>query len=491
MTANTDQLRAELRARNEASYARLRAEPLEAATAFREHIEPLGRGTEPCAAVEAAAHDFASFRDTFERDVPGEWASLVRMLARQLAEAVIACPDPEAAGLSLAVRVVDAMPAPTIEADRRDNAILQGDLFGWVGKAPSILTYPRHDNDVPLRTGYVENDSPQLALPGLDAPDSQIVTHPALMLVEEAGFGPMTAGSGARKDKVLLVNWLADVEREVRTPSGRYTLRPMLRDIVHRRLWPAPVETGTGEGTRSMWKPSRHAPIVRRSMNALTLAGLILDDRREHRPVMVRTLPDFYDLDSRAVVEIAMGELSDRGAMIHRPALTAAGVVSDAAFDGCLALAMLWDRAKAKNGGFRVYATRPAALRDSDGFLTRADGTRITAHAATPLTGKDGKPLWKAGEVPVRNWRHPQAIIHGTERHPAADKAPTLDRNDRRRLFYGHRSDGLTVNGRAKAADRADARLRALATEGRIVIEDCGKDGWRILEARRSEGNIG
>ncbi|MCY4590782.1 MAG: hypothetical protein OXE86_09540 [Alphaproteobacteria bacterium] len=57
---------------------------------------------------------------------------------------------------------------------------------------------------------------------------------------------------------------------------------------------------------------------------------------------------------------------------------------ADPAFDGALTLATLWDRAKAANGGFRIYATRPRALRNGQGHLTRADGSVILGH------GRDG-----------------------------------------------------------------------------------------------------
>ena len=58
--------------------------------------------------------------------------------------------------------------------------------------------------------------------------------------------------------------------------------------------------------------------------------------------------------NSEILFEIALPDEAGHGPLIRRDALIAAGVVSDPAFDGTLALATLWDRAKAKNGGFRT-----------------------------------------------------------------------------------------------------------------------------------------
>ncbi len=386
-----------------------------------------------------------------------------------------------------------------IEADTRATAILPSDLFAWAGgRAPSILEAPLNDNELPIQPGLVEpNRAP--FLPGLEPPDSAVVPAPALVVAEEIGFGDLTSGRGARIDKRLLVYSLLSVPRDARRPGGRYTLRPSLRTLAHEWIWPAPLNTGTGEGERSLWKPSRHARLLARAMNAVTLAGVILPDRREWRPVMFRARPDFGDLDSCAVIEIALPDAADHGPLIRRDALIAAGVVSDPAFDGSLALATLWDRAKAANGGYRIYATRPKALRDPDGYLLAAlrgaDGKpvldengepvaagRITGHGNNPFPGRNGRLQWRKGEVPQRDWRHPDAVILGQERHPHADKVPILDRYDRRRLFYGHASDQMEKRQRSKAADRADSRLRTLEADGRVVIEDCGPDGWRVLE---------
>lgn len=382
-----------------------------------------------------------------------------------------------------------------VEPDAKDRAIAPGPLFAWAnahGRGPVILKHPRHDNELPFRPGLVEPDTPELPLPGMETPATQIVPAPAIVLADAAGFGGMVPGRGARLDKRLLTLALLSIPREERRPGGRYTLRIPLRRSDPKRpaliddwLWPAPAETGTGMGKRSEWKPAKHGRRLLRAINAVSLAGVRLPKGGEWRPVVARYVPNMYDLDGEVIFEIALPDEADHGPMIDRRGLVAAGVVSDPAFDGCLALASLWDVTKARNGGIRIYATRPKALRDTQGRLTRADGTLILGHPRNPFTvkGKDGRNRleWRSGDDPQRDWRTPAAVLAGEERHPQADKMPALDRNDRRRLFYGVASDAIDSGNRARLANKAEDRLADLETEGRVVIEREGS-GWRILE---------
>ena len=200
-------------------------------------------------------------------------------------------------------------------------------------------------------------------------------------------------------------------------------------------------------------------------MEAVTLAGVMLPDGRIWAPVIFRAYPNFRNLDSKAEIEIHYPtETPTGGAMIDWRGLVEAGAISGPAFDGAVTLATLWDKAKASNNGNRIYATRPAVLRDDQGFITRADSQRIIQHGQ-----------------PVKNWRHPQAVHIGIERHPQADKVPLLDRDDRRRLFYGKKSDSENRRRRSEQATKADQRLIDLENQGRVVIEREGNK-WRILE---------
>ena len=376
-----------------------------------------------------------------------------------------------------------------IEPDRKETAILTGGLFAWAARhgrlpAPAVLYSPRNENDLPLQPGRIEPET-QLCLTGMAPRESAVDLAPAIMLADAAGLGAMKSGSGARIDKRVLVYALLAIPQAERRSGGRYYWRPTLHELVQKLIWPAPAETGTGKGRRSLWRPLRHAAVLKRALNAVSQAGVILPDGSEWRPVMVRRLPNFGDLKSEILFEIALPDEAGHGPLIRRDALIAAGVVSDPAFDGTLALATLWDRAKAKNGGFRIYATRPKALRDSLGRLMLADGRIILGHAWNPIRGKEGQLRWHGGDKPQRNWQHPEAVIVGRERHPKADRVPVLDRDDRRRLFYGHASDNSSGGRRTQLADAAERRLETWEQQGRVVIERTA-EGWRILEPWRN-----
>ena len=378
-----------------------------------------------------------------------------------------------------------------IEPDGRETAILTGDLFAWAARpgrlpAPTVLYYPCNENDLPLQPGRIEPET-QLCLTGMAPRESAVDLAPAIMLADAAGVGAMKSGSGARIDKRVLVYALLAIPQAERRSGGRYYWCPTLHELVQKLIWPAPAETGTGKGRRSLWRPSRHAAVLKRALNAVSLAGVILPDGSEWRPVMVRRLPNFGDLKSEIRFEIALPDEAGHGPLIRRDALIAAGVVSDPAFDGTLALATLWDRAKVKNGGFRIYATRPKALRDSQGRLMLPNGSIILGHAQNPIQGKEGQLRWHGGNKPRRNWQHPAAVIAGRERHPNADRVPVLDRDDRRRLFYGHASNNSSGGRRTQLADAAERRLETWEQQGRVVIERTA-EGWRILEPWRREG---
>lgn len=367
-----------------------------------------------------------------------------------------------------------------IEADGYSTAIMERNLFAWAGgKAPSILQYERHDNTLPVELGYRDTAEAQLMLFGEESPNRVILPHPVLVLAERFGFGSIAPGPGARADKRLLVYSLLRVPQSARRPGGRYTWRPTLKELAHVYLYPPPAKTGTGTGKKSRWKPNEHHRRLDNAFSAVTLAGMVLPDGRLFHPVQVQTRPNYWDLDSRAVIPIVLPEEVSGGAMVRWDPLIAAGVVSDPAFDGELTLAALWDEAKARNGGYRIHATRPKALRDGDGVLVDAAGNR--------LVGPDPALPWRErkkvpADKPARSWADSRAIIVGDEPHPALDKVPVLGRDDRRRLFYGHRSDEWDRRDRHGAANRADKRLRELAKAGHVVIDEVEGHGWRILE---------
>ena len=293
-----------------------------------------------------------------------------------------------------------------------------------------------------------------------------------LVLADAAGFRGLTIGKGARMDKRLLVLSLLRMPLNQRKPGGYYEWRPQLREVAS-LFW-------------SDWKPSRNAGQLAAALDAVTLAKVRLEDGRTWRPVVVRGEPDYYRLDSHALIQIELPELSDRGAMVDMPGLIEDGKLSDPAFDLCLGLSYLWDEVKAANGGFRIYATRPKARRDQDGLLLNGEGEIIYGHPGNPHKHKS-RLLWKPGKHPQIDWRHPEAIIIGQERHPQADKVPWLNPEARRLLAYGLKEQNHRSN-RATERKNAARLIERLAAQGRVVIE---KDGhfWRILEVHRARAD--
>ena len=372
-----------------------------------------------------------------------------------------------------------------VEPDRHDNAIMQIGLFR---EAPAGVWSMLERETEPLETGPVPEPEPQLMLFGEDA--NEPVHSPLLTLVGAAGFATLQQGRGARLDKRILIFGLLTVPREQRRAGGRWELREEGWRIVE-QLW-KPNEHG-----RSSYRRGKHGRALTEAFDALSLAKVRLADGALWRPAVTRQSPNPRDLDTKYIIEFRFPDDCDRGAMVHRPSLIADGMVSDPAFDLCLSLAYLWDEAKARNGGFRVYATRPKAKRDRDGNLLDREGHPIMGAPGSPRTGRDGKPTWprkdRNGErAPMKNWRHPNAVLNGTERHPAADKVRALGPDERRTLAFGdtRRRDRRQ---RSKDREKADTLLLRLEAEGRIAIESPrDKNGiplsrfkWRILEAPR------
>ena len=341
---------------------------------------------------------------------------------------------------------------------------------GLMNAAPSAVYVdePLYDPAFLPMTGHVEDsDSLQLALfPTVDG-ESDLPPVTPLILASAAGFGALKLGRGARLDKRLLIYSLLHMPLDQRRPGGRYEWRPTLEELIQ-LLW-----------TKDTWRPNKHAKALEQAFDAVTMAKIRLPDGRTWRPVIARGMPNPNEPGSRAVIQIEVPDLSNRGPSLNFAGLIADGRISDPAFDLWLSLAYLWDDAKARNGGFRVYATRPKALRNEQGYLIDAKGTEILGHPDNPFV-KAGKLSWKPGNAPQRDWRHPKAVLSGEERHPQADKVPAFHPEGRRRLAYGIKEQPNRAN-RSHERANADKLLRRLESTSRIVIETDG-NLWRLLE---------
>lgn len=351
----------------------------------------------------------------------------------------------------------------------RKNGIIPKGLFnGHPIMIPAQLRLDDPGDILPL-LGRVEPDD-HLPLFAELIDEGDIPVAP-LLLADAAGFRGLQPGRGARLDKRLLIYSLLEVPRDQRRPGGRYELRKELREI-RGFIFPDRERIVGGRKTKvSSYRPSKHAQPLHSALQAINLAEIVMPDGYHWRPVIVRGYPSFDDLDSEVIIQIELPSGSDHGPAVNKPSLIEAGTISDPAFDLELGLAYLWDEAKARNGGRRIYATRPEVLRNSHGNIV--DATR--------------KVIMERGR-PATRWNHPKAIRTGCqERNPQADKVRILTREDRRRLAYG-------IPGQKKRPQLANERkmvdrlLNNHESAGRIVIERnavdgrTGKKGWRILE---------
>ena len=354
------------------------------------------------------------------------------------------------------VKAWQQRPLP-VEPDRHESGILP---FGL------LPDHPRHEGSLPVASaasirrsrrelpapGAIIEPDPQGLLPFGGQPPSAIPRPAPLVLVDATGIGELQPGRGARLDKRLLLYSLLAMPLNQRVPGGRYELRRTVRELAA-ELWP------------NKWRPSQHGGRLVLALNAMHLAKVRMSDGSKWLPAVMRREPNPYDLASEAVIQLELPPDCDRGPLIDRPQLVAEGVRSDPAFDLWLGLAYYWDQAKARNGGHRIYATRPKARRNRQGVLLDASGQ--------PILGRGGRP--------ERNWQHPRAVLGGFERHPHADKLPALTPDQIRRLAYGGVDRGKTKQQRSRELQRARALIREHERAGRVVVEADGPC-WRILE---------
>ena len=127
------------------------------------------------------------------------------------------------------------------------------------------------------------------------------------------------------------------------------------------------------------------------------------------RPVNLPTAETHLDDHIRIDVTSLPG--SDHGPMIDTVRLWQLGVRAGAPWRAWIRLAYLWDTAKQRNGGKRVYATRPAIKRGPKGMILDLYG----------------KPVMDRGK-PVTDWSDARAVHTGKEeQNPRADRVPMLD----------------------------------------------------------------
>ena len=342
-----------------------------------------------------------------------------------------------------------------VEPDRRPSGILPASLR---------TAHREHADRLPLaldgQTPMGAAPGAQAHLPGLEPPASALVPVLPLALYDLAGGAMQTRGRGAPVAQRLFFEVLMSVGRLDRAPGQTARVESTYRELV---AWLWPNLRGR------TWDRSRHLPALYGAL--LELDGMRIEwERQLWRLVGVTALPTAATRpDDPAVFRVEHLPGSERGPMIDREALRRFGTVSAPAWRAYLRLAYLWDRDKAKNGGRRIYATRPKVERARDGVLI----------------GRDGRPVLRKDGRPVSDWSDARAVrLYGpngeplTERKPQADRVPILGPDDRRRLAY---DDDLDTN-RNDRLRKAREALDAMEAAGAVVIEPDGAGGMRLLE---------
>lgn len=356
-----------------------------------------------------------------------------------------------------------------IETNGHDRPILNHTVGRMSGSAPAII---RSDTvqgklrwDVePERGGPLGPVSmAQIVMPSFKT-DATIV--PSMMgfhtpdgrLIERRGRG---APIETRTWYAILLRVPPDALRAGEEVRLRYTLRDLVND-----LYP----NGTDK-----WERETDLPKIRFGLYVADQFRVTHGDL-DWRLMNVEALPRREtSLDAVIPITVKMPDRVGNGAIVDRSALTLYGARSAPAFRAWLRLAQIWDEAKARNGGFRIYDARPSVKRDSDDCLLDHAGERITR--------RDGSP--------VRDWSHPRAVRLGLfdEVTPERTRArvPTLSGFDLVALCYDSQPvHPITFRTRLK---RAKAALEGMERDGWVKIERL-PDGWRVLEVRREGASL-
>ena len=442
--------------------------------------------------LDAPVHDGANGRPYLDPDT-GDELTLAQMIVHTimptpvlgLPEAPVHelwCVCPQRGRHPLAPIVADWQEhAPvSVELDRHPRGILPATLRD-VHRDQAVLPLAL-DRSTPLGSTPLGPAPDREAgyLPGLEPAPSLVPAVPWLTLYDLTGIGPVqTRGRGAPLVQRLFVEVLTAVPRAGREWTAELSVT--LHDLFN-WLWPRYVEA---DRMRGGYDRSKHLlPLVRALVELDNMRLVLPGDpaKLARRLIRVDDLPTAGTaLDD--VIRFHVRHLpggSDHGPMFDRAPARRRGLVSAPAWRSTIRLAYVWDAAKARNGGARIYASRPRFDRGPDGVLL----------------GVDGRPLRDRRGALVSNWRDPRAVPLGAdghpagpnnppafERNPAADRVPLLGPDDLRRLAF---DEDLDTNRR----DRLYGARRALATmetAGEIVREPDGHGGERIIEARPAD----
>ena len=203
-------------------------------------------------------------------------------------------------------------------------------------------------------------------LPGMEPAPSLVPPVPWLTLYDLTGSGQVqTRGRGAPLAQRLFVEILTAVHIGDRDPEWITAPPITLRDLFE-WCWPRYWDTEklnkqTGElgDWSGGYERNKHLPLLRDGLVELDNLRIVYD-RYERRLIRIDDLPIAATaLDDPIRVHVRHLHGSDRGPMLDRAPARRWGVVSAPAWRSTIRLSYLWDEAKLRNHGARVYAHPP------------------------------------------------------------------------------------------------------------------------------------
>ena len=368
---------------------------------------------------------------------------------------------------------------PTVEPERRTDTGILPHAIGETYPAPRLPmtvmeTVPGEPEQLMLISNLPQVDL-QLELPGFEFPESELVPALPLVAYETVGGRPSQQGGGAPISQRLFANILVEYAQKKRGVYGMSRLNTNYRDV---KSWLYPKGTTNPKSVL--------IPRLYKGMYALHNLRFLWE-RRAWNIISVDALPTMEirpDDPLTFTVRMPPGMNTSNGALIGIEHLRVYGAQAAPKFRAWVRLAYLWDAAKIRNGGKRIYATIPEVLRNSDGYLVDAKGEVI-------LTGDlyHTREGWRFrnGSQPQKAWYHPLAIQTGEQvRNPQADKVPVLSDSDMVKLFYDHTERRGTAF--TSCLELSKKHAEGMQDDGAIVVEQdqenekTGIKGWRILE---------
>lgn len=186
-------------------------------------------------------------------------------------------------------------------------------------------------------------------------------------------------------------------------------------------------------------------------------------------PVMPRTVPNVNSGDKAPIIlEVRLPPDARGGMMVEKEILRQTGKQSSAKFNAYLSACWIFDRYGTTQKGI-IDPTKPAAQRDTEGYLTNGNGKRIFDDRGKPIKDRYHTKNIAAGER-VEN--------------EARVQYPILSFEDLTRACF---PKGFNTKQKRLYKKRALKAWEALETDGILRIEK-HIQGWRILP---SDSHIG